>query len=452
MTPSLSKESEDRLVSALEEVAGLVETGSSPNDAICKVAADKQIPRGHISLMTYAYNTGRTESQRKTSDDVLDKAGGFEMADDKKILGKLYPESTKTAAEIRQRREIDPSYSRPPEFLEKRALQELRERVEQIDWTMVPAPPPVLPNLPGRLAEKAAGEIDRGRRLVEESRSQTQYAFDRMTEAVDTLASFMKRADAPSFCDVRDNASRLYGDPAVKLFNYLEKTHSVLSKQASAGNLVPVEASRPPYSMIAETLRLAESFCRADEEHQKLAEKKYIREAELRAPFSPPPFTVQTVLGSYEPDEAQKQAFLGAMGGTMVGTAMGREMANQIAGSSIDVLKQKMQNKLTDPQHEMSLRNLQTESMLNDLMANDEVISGYQAPEVLRHFNEISQLAPRASNQSGIIRALLRKRLQQGASDPYEIESLLKIENGLRSRDGMGSPQGVMQDGSSVLS
>jgi len=121
----------------------------------------------------------------------------------------------------------------------------------------------------------------------------------------------------------------------------------------------------------------------------------------------------------------------------------------QIAKPTEKLIKGDLE-KLLDPRHEENLRQIEVNAMLNDLMANDEVISGHEPESVLRVFNEISQLAPRTSHQKMLIRALLRKRLQYGGDqvDPFEVQQLLDVENKLKERDSRGrSPGGLYEIG-----
>jgi hypothetical protein len=440
----LSKEAEQKLISALGEVADLVSGGSSPNDAIVKTAVDRQIPAGHLHLMTSAYNTGRTETQRKSSEDVLEKAGEFELADADVIRDRMFPETTKTAAEIRRHSVIDESYSRPPAFLAER---EQREKVAslpggELRFCAKPAPLPVESDA---AAKRAFHEITKNHRAVETARAKAQYLFDRTHAETQKLASFLRQVGAPNFSTVRENAVILYGEPARSLFDHIAAKDKVLSKQAADTRLTAVDHRSTPYVLVQSILSLSNEYRQARADHEKIAADSARREVELKRPFYEEA-EAQSVLGPLS--ETEKEAFFGAMVGTAAGSSMGRELGTHLGSRPIEVLKAKALEKVTDPQQEMALRNLQTESMLNDFMANDDVISTHDPNTVLGHFNELSQLAPRASSQSGLMRSLLRRRLQQGASDPYEVEQLIKIENGLRQRDG--ASQGVL-DGSSVL-
>lgn len=105
-----------------------------------------------------------------------------------------------------------------------------------------------------------------------------------------------------------------------------------------------------------------------------------------------------------------------------------------------DSLLRKDLRKLLDVKHEQKIREIEVNAMLHDLMANDEIISSHEPSNVIRIYNELSQMAPRVSSQQMLLRSLLRKRLQYGGDqvDPFEVQQLLDIENKLRERDSLG--------------
>jgi hypothetical protein len=82
---------------------------------------------------------------------------------------------------------------------------------------------------------------------------------------------------------------------------------------------------------------------------------------------------------------------------------------------------------LTDPDHELQLRNIRAKSTLNDLVMNDPVISGYDPAEISLAFNEISEIAPDISDSPVVMQALLRKRLEQGQLSDFEIKQLMDV-------------------------
>src|SRR4051812_12633663 len=105
----MSKEAEERLMTALDDVHDLVADGQHPTEAIAKAAADHGIPPGHVKHMAYAYNAARSEQQRQAED----PAASFPLADPAAALERIYPSQLKTAATEQRATEVSDEYSRP---------------------------------------------------------------------------------------------------------------------------------------------------------------------------------------------------------------------------------------------------------------------------------------------------------------------------------------------------
>ena len=89
---------------------------------------------------------------------------------------------------------------------------------------------------------------------------------------------------------------------------------------------------------------------------------------------------------------------------------------------------------IIDPSHEAELSKIRIQAMLSDFMSSDPVISTYEPDEVLNIYNQVSQMTPRAAQQPGVMRGLLRKMLQQqDAMEPFEAEQMIGVEKGLKS-------------------
>ncbi len=449
MRQPLSKEAENRIASGLNQVVDLVNGGASPTDAVVKVATALQLPPGHVPLMVNAYNIGRSEAQRKGSADLFEKASEFELADASQVLDRMFPAAVKSAGVLAEEAVVSPEYARPPEFLKERTrLMKLARADKSINWEMVPVKPAPLPRDPATAVKKAHSQLVDGKRALEEARRAAQYQFDKVGGLVEKLATALKSPDAHRFQDVAANAKFRFGKVAEALFAHLEGRHKVLAKQASQAAVRPhvVQWGASPYKEVVEIVEASEAFERAKAHYEKVAAAHDAAAAETARPFLPAAPEHGSVLG---PSSDEKRAFLGGLFGSAAGATIGKSVGDKLIKPT-EALQGTMQKKLTDPQHEATLRNIQTEAMLTDLMANDDVISGYPSQDVVSHFNEISQLSPRATNQAGLMRALLRKRLQQGALDPYEIDMLLKIENSLKTRDNP-SPGGVLNGSGSVV-
>src|SRR5687767_13200937 len=110
----LSKADETRILDALGDVRELLDSGTAPNDAICKVAADFQMRPNFVQLMINAVNTGRTnEHRQEAAGDVYKAAESFPLAEPAVILEKLFPAKVKTAGQVHRDTVVSEVYSSP---------------------------------------------------------------------------------------------------------------------------------------------------------------------------------------------------------------------------------------------------------------------------------------------------------------------------------------------------
>jgi len=148
--------------------------------------------------------------------------------------------------------------------------------------------------------------------------------------------------------------------------------------------------------------------------------------------------------------DAVKQASMlgGAIGGGLF--AGSKNMLQDAAqGPDTEDLVSARIRDLEDPDHEAELRQIQTQAMLADLMANDEVIGGADPQQVADAYNEISALAPRASGQPMAVRALLRRHLQ-GNIEPFEVADTAKLESSIMGTENTVDPSSAMIAGGPI--
>lgn len=111
-----------------------------------------------------------------------------------------------------------------------------------------------------------------------------------------------------------------------------------------------------------------------------------------------------------------------------VGSSIARSMTTPVSPEEMKARTQGLFKALTDPDHELQLRNIRAKSVLNDLIRNDPVISSYDPSEVTIGFNEISEIAPSVAESPAIMTALLRKRLEGGHLADFDINQLMQME------------------------
>jgi len=87
------------------------------------------------------------------------------------------------------------------------------------------------------------------------------------------------------------------------------------------------------------------------------------------------------------------------------------------------------------PEQESELRAIESESVLQDLMATDPVISGYDPEEIIIAYNDIAKFAPESAMQPMVLRSYLRKYLESSTNpngkimEGFDIGQLGTIEN-----------------------
>jgi hypothetical protein len=121
-----------------------------------------------------------------------------------------------------------------------------------------------------------------------------------------------------------------------------------------------------------------------------------------------------------------------------VGQAMGASNAAEMAGMGpVDSKKElkKQYDKLYDPEHESALKSIRAKGVLHDLILNDPVISGYDPQDVAMAFNDVAELSPTLIEAPGMLRSVLRKRLEAGSLADFDVKQLLDMEKVRAERD-----------------
>lgn len=124
-------------------------------------------------------------------------------------------------------------------------------------------------------------------------------------------------------------------------------------------------------------------------------------------------------------------------GAELMGAKSVGDMAQQTLGLNKDPAKQVREEylKLTDPTHENALKTIRAKGVLHDMILNDPVVSGYDPQDVAMAFNEIAELAPSLIDTPGMIRPLLRKRLEAGQLADFDVKQIIEMDKLRADRD-----------------
>lgn len=433
----LDKQAEDRLLGAIEKTATLVNDGLDPNEAIAKAAQSDGIPPGHISLMVHAYNTGRTTRQRQEGADPFEKAATFPLADTAAVLQHLYPDKVKTAAEQHSETVVSLEYAVPPTgMLERRARRSMRKQGANINWRQwadgenVVAPEPY-PEDPKQAMKRAYCDADRLQREIAEARRKQAAAMDKMAETFSSITEYFRSPASTPIPVVKEQAFLMHGAKGRQLIDEIVKVTPGLMKigqhkqaaRREVSNYRLERADGEVYGLVSEFLDNLDEYKQCKQAHAELLKSNSERAEALLRPFAVGPKSVLDEMG-YSTVSKQAAAGMSALLGISaiknLMTGGGENAGKAEAGQAL--------SSLTDPAHEAKLRNIRAQAMMQDLLANDPVISGYQPQESIDAYNEIVGMSPRAADQKLVMQSLLRKRLEQGSLDPFEVDQLLGME------------------------
>lgn len=194
-----------------------------------------------------------------------------------------------------------------------------------------------------------------------------------------------------------------------------------------AGGWRPVGSARAPRQQPPQAPRLETMYDDAGQEYKArwdAAQNKYVPEGGKKAPPPKAPEKKETRPGILS---GVASATGEGVKGTL--TELARSMSDSVLmPSDPSAMKNRAYAQLTDPDHEMQLRNIRAQSVLNDMILNDPVVSGFDPAEVSLAFNELAEVAPSMIDSPAAMQALLRKRLEAGQLGDFDIKQLMDME------------------------
>jgi hypothetical protein len=437
---ALSKEAEHKLIGAIERAAALVNEGATPNSAIIKSAADANIPAGHINLMVHAYNTGRTTKQREQGESALEKAADFQLADANVVMAALYPAQVKTSADIARDSIVSTEYAVSPVGFIARRNSELQKAAAA--QTPLPAPTFVpAPRDEHSAARRAYSQKIAEKRAAEESRRLATAAYQKAAVAMEAVCEYFRMPGNMSFGDALRETELRLGTEGVSVLKRAAAVYPQLEKQADTG--VSHFGDKGPYSLVQNVLDALDDYNIAQNNiiTQKSATEFIKKEAPtfltgsiLYDPKTAPLALKVAAVADKKPkkSEGAPSAPLNSFGGTManLGKIMGpgAALAKNEADTDPADQKRKAFMSMSGADHENKLQQIKSRGVLNDLILNDPVISGYDPAEIATAYNQIAEMAPNFTGQSAAMQALLRKRLEAGQLADFDVKQLIEME------------------------
>jgi hypothetical protein len=416
----LSKQAEAKLLGAIEKAAERVNAGDEPNAAIIKIAADENMPAGHVQLMVHAYNTGRTTTQREKGASTTEKSADFKLADGDVILEALFPKEVKTAAEMVKAAAVSTEYAVPPtDFIARRysGMQKAAAATVALpEKTWIPPP-----RDEHAAAMRANSEKQAAKRAEEELRRQASEAYGKAASAMEQLHEYFRRPGNMAFQDAVRETGLRHGDAAVSVLKKVSAVYPHIEKQAANGKNVFGHC---------EPCELAQNVLAAVEDYNTAQQRVPVKTAAAKKGEP------DTITGSvlYNPLEESLELKKADASSSLWPMSVTRQLGQTMfeGGSSYvkspDQMRGDAFQDITDPDHDRKLRSIRAQGVLADLVTNDPVISGHDPREVATAFNELAEVAPNFMDSGATVQALLRKRLEAGQLADFDIKQLMDME------------------------
>lgn len=393
MSKTLSKSAERELLTAIQDVVDLVNSGKDPVSAAVKVASERQFNRNFVDLLCTGYNTGATNFQRQQSSSALEKFADFPIADPVKVAEAIWPSRVLLPAE-EKRGQVDPVYSKPP-----KSSKPLGPKV---------ASSPVLEKAASVKAEEKpvdAASFYREKRAQERVLEDARFAY--VSAQNNLLAKLGEFSDAAMRLSEKDLAKLAYDlkttyeSAGAKLIDYITARHPRV-KISAAAPIGYADYSKGVHKLAVDCLEFGKKAIQT--------KAAYIKAAETY---------------SARMDALLKKSNVMSVVNPLMATAVYDRVLKPPS-------PQQLAQRLANPEHELELRKIHVQAMLSNLLQNDPIISGYNPDEVMTAYNEFAQLSPSASSQIVLARPWLRKRLTQGSMEPFEAAEMTNVEKSLR--------------------
>jgi hypothetical protein len=429
----MDKVAEGRIVRAIEEAIELTNSGTPPNEAIQKQAEAHKFGPQVVQRMVEAYNTSRTLAHLKQASGH-DRANDFPLADAAEILGKMYPKDV-TSPRKEAAARAHHSYDRPEQvnFMRKRAA----------------SPPPLVEEKPGpidrdpeHVAHEKYGKYHALVRKEADARTRYRQQHYQLWAQVKAAAEHFKKLYHTPFAEVEERVASEHGVVGKSINDLVYEFGKLKEKRAELKEIrqFAYDAEGDPYFFFDSAVKVAhelhkaaEAVIDAQEEKEAFMKKAGIAE-EKTIPVEMQARALDGVMAGGPRRPFEKNALLPApslSGSLLLAGGMG---ALGLKDPDKPAAREEAELQAMDPIHDAEMRGIKTKAMLNDMLVNDPIVSSYDPDDVRQAFNSLSSLSPTLMTQPGVVRAMLRRMLQQeGVIEPHEATQLTDVEKNLKS-------------------
>jgi hypothetical protein len=480
----LTSSDEQRLLESVKQAVHYVDENSmAPNDAITKVARDMSLSPGFVRAAVSAFNNGRQVSQWNANETTLDKLASFPIADydtvHRQIWGKTEKEANDVYMDLGD--EVHSDYQKAPVWAKRDSLSKLATMDLGIEKKAEDEVPEyVQKHQATKQINAAYDSYAKVKRAHEDARVKHAAARDNLTTQLAILTNYFKKfaQDRLPFDVVDKAAQSYYGARGEMLMDVMADRFPKEKRAADTKRYwdKPLPKEAEPFTSVERAIKAAADLSAAADDLQH-AKEALDAAKETLVPFAEAPtepksakdttFSISLIDGgegqpteeakeakedwcphcdgggpksecirghaddNEEKDASDKEAS-GVLTGMLIGNATKPLMDELVSGKAADRRVHGALQGLEDTGHDEELRKIRAQVMLAEMMGDpDNPISEYEPERVLSAYNELTQLAPRLSQQPAAMQPLLAKRLA-GSTEPFEVKEIGEMERGLQ--------------------
>lgn len=411
-TALMSSEQESRFIEAVKSAIRLSNKGMDPSDAIAKTAGDYGYGKPFVSRMVEAFNVSKVSKHRKEASGEA-KVASFPLADVDRVLSLMYPDKAPEAPATKTASAWVPTGAN---YVETRIFNLENEP----KLSSRPARSSAAPDM-GVMLKRAYDEMDRCDHAVAVCRDEVRACREHLVLSIQKAADYFKQLYHEPFERVEAALIKHWGDSGKQLGNVLWKESGLAlrprsDKRASIGRRVRM-SERTPYVLVDNVMQCRGQFKEAAAAYAAAVKKASDYRAKLSAKMA----------------RLRKYADL-------LPTLVGANILSKMTGgdkseaSTADIMSGASEAALP-PEYQAEHNAITAQLMLKDFLANDTVLRQADPVSVVQAYNEIASVAPRAATNPMVMRGLLRKAVEAGSYDPFDLANLVTLESGIKKRD-----------------
>lgn len=425
----LDKTAEERLMGLLKSAKHDINGGTSPTEAIFKVAQANSLTPPFVQRMVEAVNTALQLEHLKLASDR--RAESFPLANAEDIIAKMYPDeiispATKAAAVY------------APACYDKKETTNFNVKVAKLtgvraDYGIKP-PEPYAPDP----LEKSSSVICRYNLLNKQAEEAVSYAKGRhedLVRGIHKVAEYFSNSYHTPFAEVEERVFAQHGENGKLIMDLVHDVCRVKEKRAVLKEQLvrAYPESQDPFHAISDLVNKAAHIgeCGNGIVSAELAARAFARQHNMTDKFAHLYEDAPANKNSDDLTEITVPFEKAAIDPATIALVGGMNLMGLKEPS--DSLRRDASLAASDPTHESELQSIKVKSMLNDMVSNDPVLSGHDPHEVFNAYNSLASMSPHAAQQPALMRGALRRMLQQeGVMEPFEAHQMGQIERGLR--------------------